>query len=118
MWRSTSEIENDQKSVDLEDLSRVFRGSFNPSRVHDALKFLSHVLNQITHETVEATLIKAWKKGQDEVLNKEFFKQGILNKCFGISQIYLTKCKEKGHSNRMLEHSLFLCLSSGRETLK
>lgn len=73
-----------------------FRNSFDPFQSHDAYKFMAHILNGVTRETVSADIIKAWSKGKVNSDIYKYFENGIINNCFGILLGSNTKC-QKGH---------------------
>jgi len=52
MFRPTDVFENDRQMVDLKPIQYLFRGSFNAFIYQDAYKFLVHVMNGVTNETV------------------------------------------------------------------
>ena len=98
-----------------------FANEFNCFGPHDASKFLSHILNGVTQETVDANLIKAWASRDESRENFEktdkFFSTGIINRCFALSTRHNVKC-EKGRKTNSYTCSTLLVLNSERKTLK
>ena len=113
MWRPTAILENDRRKVDISDLKNKFRGQFNPESPHDAYRFLVHMMNGVTNETVHEKDIKKWVKGNKNVATNKFFGLGVTNKCFGLLSGFKVKC-ENNHVTRTLSSSVFLSLNGSK----
>jgi len=57
MYRST-ELMNDRKRVDITDLKDKFSLYFDPKRRQDAFRFLVHIMNGVTKETVDPVILE------------------------------------------------------------
>lgn len=95
MWRPTSELEGDEEIVDIRYLVYSFRGAFKPFLPHDSYKFLIHMMNGITKETVHPKVVEAWKKAKKGSDIVRFFKSGVTNQCFAVLSGAAFKCEKR-----------------------
>lgn len=57
MYRST-ELMNDRKRVDITELKDMFSLYFDLERPQDAFRFLVHIMNGVTKETVDPAILE------------------------------------------------------------
>jgi len=49
---------NDRKRVDITDLKDMFSLYFDLEKTHDAFRFLVHIMNGVTRETVDPAFLE------------------------------------------------------------
>lgn len=54
LFRATKQLEIDRETVDIKHYQTKLRGQFAPGKSHDAYKFLIHIFNVLTSETVDS----------------------------------------------------------------
>ena len=95
MCRPAGQLDGDQQSVDIKHIVYAFRGTFDPFIPNDAYKFLIHMMNGITKETVSPkSIFKEKDRKKYSVL--KYLKSGVLNQQFGLLSGGAFKCRQ-GH---------------------
>jgi hypothetical protein len=105
-WRHTDLIA-DRNFVDITDIKTKFRGEFKPQYPHDAYKFLSHLINGVTMETVNMPK-KSKSSAQKHLNTYNYFQQGIANQCFAMLSGIQFECSEKNHISEILSSHSFM----------
>lgn len=105
-WRPTDLIA-DRNFVDITDIKTKFRGQFNHNEPHDAYRFLAHLMNGVTKETV--TMPKKSKSSTQKHLDTyNYFQQGITNQCFAMLSGMTFECEGKKHVSEVLSSHSFI----------
>jgi uncharacterized UBP type Zn finger protein len=92
------------RELDITDLKLKFDRQFNQDECHDAYRFMMHLLNIVTLETVDKYTIL----GKSLDIQK-YFKAGVCNQSFGILSNIEFECSEE-HITKSQQVSLFLNL--------
>jgi hypothetical protein len=105
-WRQTDLIA-DRNFVDITNIKYKFRGQFNHNDPHDAYRFLVHLMNGVTKETVVMPRLKK-SSAQRHVDTYNYFQQGIANQCFAMLSGIQFECDQSKHISEVLTSHSFI----------
>ena len=103
MHRS-AELNLHTRELDITDFKLKFDKLFSSKKSHDVYKFMMHLLNILSLETIDRYTIM----GRNENIEK-YFKAGICNQSFGLMVENSFTCKND-HTTKSLQPFLFLNL--------